>query len=407
MAEGNINDVIDRLGRAFEEFKSSNDQRIKAIESKAGTAELDEKLSKINAELSKLDGLKSQFDDLAKKALRPGAAGSSEDADKAEHKARFMRFVRKGDESGLAEAERKSLQIAVGADGGFALPEQIDQAISARLVDISPVRAAATVITVSTTDYKKLHDIRGTASGWVGETAARTTTNSPQLAEIPAFMGEIYANPNSTQTALDDVFFDAEAWLADSIATEFAYREGAAFVSGDGTNKPKGFTAYTTAATADASRAFGTLQHIATGVAGDFAASNKADVLLTTMFSLKAGHRAGAVWMSNKALLAEMRAFKDTTGQYLWQPGLQAGQPSVLLGYPVIEAEDMPAKAASSLSLAFGNFRAGYCVVDRIGTRTLRDPYTNKPYVQFYATKRVGGMVLDSEAIKLVRFAVT
>jgi HK97 family phage major capsid protein len=405
--DANINSVIERLGRAFEEFKSTNDQRLKAIEAKSGTAHLDEKISKINADLGVLEQLKTQLDDLSKKALRPGAGGTPEDADKAEHKARFMRFVRKGDESGLGDLERKALQIAVNADGGFALPEEIDRTVSQRLVDISPIRSIATNVTVSTTDYKKLHDIRGTASGWVGETAARTATNSPQLAEIPAFMGEIYANPQATQTSLDDIFFDAEAWLAASIATEFAFREGAAFVAGDGTTKPKGFMAYTTAATADASRAFGTIEHVATGVSGGWPASNPSDVLISLIYKLKAGFRGNARWVTNKALLGEIRGFKETTGQYIWQPGLQAGMPSTLLGFPVVESEDVAAKAANSLSLALGDFRAGYCIVDRIGTRTLRDPYSNKPYVGFYATKRVGGMLLDSEAIKVIKFSTT
>jgi HK97 family phage major capsid protein len=178
-------------------------------------------------------------------------------------------------------------------------------------------------------------------------------------------------------------------------------------VTGNGTKKPKGFLDYTTAATADSSRAFGTLQHVITGVDGDFAASNKADKLIDVIHTLKAGHRAGSVWMMNTLTLSEVRKFKDTTGQYLWQPSVQAGVPSTLLGYSVIEAEDMPDIATGSLSIAFGNFAAGYMIVDRIGIRSLRDPYSNKPYVGFYTTKRVGGMVVDSEAIKVLKFSAT
>jgi HK97 family phage major capsid protein len=263
------------------------------------------------------------------------------------------------------------------------------------------------VRTVSTSDYKKLVNVRGTASGWVDEDDARTATASSSMAQVTPFMGEIYANPQATQQMLDDVFFNAEQFIIDECATEFAAKEGAAFVVGDGTKKPKGFCAYTTAATADSSRAFGTLEHVATGVAGDWAASNKADILITLVHKLKAGLRANARWVTNKGLLAEIRTFKDAEGNYLWRPGLEAGQPSTLLGYGITEAEDMPAKAASALSLAFGDFRRGYTIVDRIGTRILRDPYTNKPYVGFYVTKRVGGMVVDSQAIKFVKFAVS
>lgn len=191
------------------------------------------------------------------------------------------------------------------------------------------------------------------------------------------------------------------------LAEEFAVAEGAAFISGNGTNKPKGFLAYTTAATADSSRAFGTLEHIATGVSADFAASNKADVLYQVQAALRQGYRANAVWMMGKAMMFELMRIKDTTGQYLWQPSLQAGVPVNLLGTAVYEAEDMPVKAANSLSIAYGDFNRGYTIVDRVGTRMLRDPYTNKPYVGFYTTKRVGGGVINSEAIKLIKFSAS
>ena len=221
-------------------------------------------------------------------------------------------------------------------------------------------------------------------------------------------MGELYANPQVTQQSLDDLFFNVEAELSEQLVEEFAVKEGGAFVSGDGTNKPKGFLAYTTAATADSSRAFGTIEHIATGVSGDFAASNKADVLYTTVQALKAGYRAGSSWVMGKALMFEIMRLKDTTGQYLWQPRIsENGLGLTLVGFPVVEAEDMPVKAANSLSIAFGNFRRGYLIVDRVGMRMLRDPYSNKPYVGFYTTKRVGGAVINSEAIKLVKFSLS
>lgn len=396
--------AIENIGRDWEAFKAAD-----AATKSRGEAERKEILEKINNALTASEEAKKAAEFASTKAGRLMAAGGTEiDAEKVEHKQAFGKFLRKGIDTGLGEIERKALSIGTAADGGYALPEQIDAMVQKKVVDISPIRGISTVVTVSTNDYKRLIDVRGTASGWVGETAARPATNTPQLYEAAAFMGEVYANLTASQTSLDDIFFDAEAWLADGIATEFARAEGAAFVAGSGTNQPKGFMAYATAATADSSRAFGTLEHIATGVAGDWAASNKGDVLVSTVYKLKAAHRAGAVWVTNKALLSEIRAFKEsTTNAYMWQPGLAAGQPSTLLGYEVVEAEDVAAKAASSLSLAFGNFKNGYCVVDRVGVRTLRDPYTNKPNVQFYATKRTGGMVLDSEAIKVVKFAVS
>ena len=398
-----IKQAVEGLAKSWSDFQAAD-----AATKGRSESERKEMLEKVNAAIAEAEAAKKAAELASQKAGRLSVgADAGVDPAKAEHKKAFNAFVRKGVETGLKELEQKAVQLAVNADGGFALPEEIAADVQARLVDISPVRAAATVVTVSTSDYKRLVDIRGTASGWVGETAARTATNTAQLAERAAFMGEVYANPQVTQQALDDIFFNVEQWVAESVATEFARAEGAAFVSGDGTNKPKGFLNYATAATADASRADATLQHIATGVSGDFAASNKGDVLINLVYALKAGHRAGAVFMVNKALLGEIRGFKETSGQYLWQPGLAAGQPSTILGYPVIEAEDMPAKAANSLSIAFGNFRNGYCVVDRVGIRTLRDPFSNKPYVGFYTTKRVGGMLLDSEAIKVVKFSTT
>jgi len=398
-----IKSAVEALANAVAEFRSvDRDYKSRA------DAERAEALSKANAAIESAEAAKQAAEAAATKAgrLAVGAGGDADPA-KAEHKKAFGAFIRKGLETGLRDIERKAVQLAVNADGGFALPEEIAADVQARLVDISPVRQVATVVQVSTNDYKRLIDIRGTTSGWVGETAARPETNTPALAERAAFMGEVYSNPRATQWSLDDVFFNVEQWIAESVATEFARAEGAAFISGDGTNKPKGFLNYTTAATADGSRADAVLEHVATGVSGDFAASNKADVLISTVYKLKAGLRAGAAWMTSKAILAELRAIKETGGQYIWQPGLAAGQPSTLLGYPMYEAEDMPAKAAGSLSLAFGNFRAGYCIVDRVGISTLRDPYSSKPYVSFYTTKRVGGMLLDSEAIKVVKFSTT
>jgi HK97 family phage major capsid protein len=399
-----LKNILDAQGRAWEEFKKANDARIADIEKKGvSDAVLTDKLAKINAAL---DGYKGEIDALAKKAFRPGA-GADVDPDKEAHRKAFSAFMRKGTETGLLDLERKAITVGVLGDGGYALPEVIDTMISERLVDISPMRAVAEIVTVSTSDWKRIHNTRGMASGWVGETTARTATNTPTIVEIPAIMGEIYANPQASQQSLDDLAFNVEAWIADNIATEFAFQEGGAFVTGNGTNKPKGITAYTTAATADASRAFGTVEHVATGVSADFAASNKGDKLIDLVFKLKAGFRANASWMLAKAILGEVRQFKGSDNNYLFQPGLAAGTPATLLGYPIVEAEDMPVKAANSLSIAFGDFKRGYCIVDRVGIRSLRDPYSNKPNVGFYTTKRVGGMVTDSEAIKFLKFSVS
>lgn len=315
--------------------------------------------------------------------------------------AAFEGFLRSG-----ASLELKSFTGVSGDAGGYAVPKEIDAAIDATLKSISPIRAIANVVKVGTAGYRKLVTTGGTPSGWAAETAARPETATPVFTEIAPPMGELYANPSASQAMLDDAAFDVEEWLAGEIAMEFAKAEGAAFVGGSGTNRPKGFLQAATASTSDATRAFGTLQYLASGAAGDFAA-NPQDKLIDLVQALRGPYRQGASFVMNAATLARLRKFKTTDGQFLWAPSLHAGTPATLLGYPVIEAEDMPDIAASSLSIAFGNFRIGYLIAERSETAVLRDPYSNKPFVNFYATKRIGGCVANSEAIKLLKFSVS
>lgn len=407
--------VVDAIQRAFTDFKSVNDERLTKLEKGGATGDLEAKLAAVQSDIAKALDLKKDLERLESKQNLQGitgpmgSKGGDANPDKVAYKAAFFdRFVRKGEDSpDMKGLQAKAVNITTGSDGGYAVPEQIDREIEKLQRDLSPMRQMAKVVTVGTSDYKKLVNVNGIASGWVGEAAARPATGTSSLAEVTPFMGEIYANPQVTQSALDDLFYDVEADLNEQLIEEFAVAEGAAFYSGNGTNKPKGFLAYTTAATADSGRAFGTLEHIATGVAGDFAASNKGDALYDVVKALKAGYRNGAMWTMGKAIMFEVMKIKDTTGQYLWQPKLsETGLGLTLLGFGIVEAEDMPVKAANSLSIAFGNFRRGYTIVDRMGMRMLRDPFSNKPYVGFYTTKRVGGMVVNSEAIKLLKFAV-
>nr|WP_240610367.1 phage major capsid protein [Sphingomonas pokkalii] len=300
--------------------------------------------------------------------------------------------------------ETKALSGNSGAEGGYAVPREIDARIDATLKAISPIRAIANVVKVGTSGYRKLVASGGIESGWAAETAGRPMTATPTFNEVAPPFGELYANPAASQAMLDDALFDVEAWLADEIAREFAAAEGAAFVSGSGINRPKGFLTAPTATTADSVRAFGTLQYLATGAAGAFAA-NPEEKLIDLVQALRAPYRQGASWVMNSATLARIRKFKTSDGAMLWQPSLAVGQPATLLGYPVVEAEDMPDIAANSTAIAFGNFQAGYLIAERGETQLLRDPYSNKPFVHFYATKRLGGMVSNSEAIKLLKFS--
>jgi HK97 family phage major capsid protein len=399
--------AVDDLGRAFETFKDSND--LAAIEKKTrGTVDalLDQKIDRINDEL---DRLQANVNGMQMAGRRPAMGDATfERLEAIEHKAAFYdRYVRKGLESGLDVLESKALSIGVDADGGFAVPEELDQSIENLLKDISPIRRIANVVQIGTANYKKLVNLSGAASGWVAETAARTETATPTFAEVVPSLGELYANPAATQQMLDDAYFNVEEFLAEELAQEFGAQEGAAFVDGDGVNKPTGFLQATIATTDDSSRAFGTLQYRASGVDADFPAADPSDILVDLIYDLRPVYRAGAVFVMNTNLIAEIRKFKDLDGNYLWRPGLAEGVPATLLGYPVVETEDMPDKASDSLSIGFGNFRRGYTITDRTGTRILRDPYSNKPFVHFYATKRTGGGVVNSEAIKLLKFGLT
>ncbi len=345
-----------------------------------------------------VDEVKSRLEKVSRAAARPAIGGSA--AASPELKGFVDGYLRHG-----REAELKSFTTGVLADGGYAVPREIDVAIAAQLKAVSPIRAIAQVVQVGTSGYRKLVSSTGTASGWVSETAARPETGTAKFNEIAPPMGELYANPAASQAMLDDAAFNLEEWLAGEIAAEFAKAEGTAFVNGTGTNQPRGFLAAPTSNAGDATRPFGTLQFTATGNASSFDTSPELK-LIDLVHSLKAAHRQGAVFVMNSKTLSAVRKFKAADGSFLWQPGIMDGQPARLLGYPVIEAEDMPDVAANAFPIAFGNFRNGYLIAERRQTTILRDPFTNKPFVNFYATKRVGGQVLDSDAIKLLKVSV-
>lgn len=391
-----VEQVAQELQVKFDDFRSKNDKRIDALESEKG--KLAGEVETLNGKLTELDNLKSDLEAELAAIKRPGGSPQQSKA-ATEHKTAFMQFMRKGDDDGLRDLERKALQVGSDEDGGYAVPEELDRSILTLLQDEVVMRQEASVITVGGADYKKLVNVGGTASGWVGETDPRPATDASKLKLIEPFMGEIYGNPQATQKMLDDVFFNAEAWINSELATEFSEQEEIAFTIGDGTKKPKGFLAYASSLESDKDRAFGTLQHIQSGSA----AAVTADSIIQLVYTLRKTHRNGAKFMMNNNSLFKIRMLKDTEGNYLWRPGLELGQPSTLVGYGIAENEQMPDIAADAKAIAFGNFKRGYIIVDRIGTRVLRDPYTNKPYVGFYTTKRTGGMLADSQAIKLLK----
>lgn len=390
-----VEQVAQELQAKFDAFKEKNDKRLEAVEQEKG--KLAGEVETLNGKLSELDELKSALEEELKQVKRPAGGPQSKAA--SEHKTAFIGFMRKGKDDGLRELERKALQVSVDEDGGYAVPEELDRTILNLLKDEVVMRQEATTITVGGANYKKLVNLGGTASGWVGETDARPETDASKLGQIEPFMGEIYGNPQATQTMLDDAFFNVEDWINSELAIEFAEQEEIAFTSGNGTKKPKGFLAYASTLDPDKTRAFGTLQHILSGAA----AGVTADAIIKLVYTLRKVHRNGAKFMMNNNSLFAIRILKDSEGNYLWRPGLELGQPSSLVGYGVAENEQMPDIAADAKAIAFGNFKRGYTIVDRIGTRILRDPYTKKPFVGFYTTKRTGGMLVDSQAIKLLQ----
>lgn len=412
-------ETIDRIGRGFEEYQAANDERLKEIKSGGERPETRAKLDKLDAEMDRLAELKADIEKLIAKASRPGliGGGKTESPEQAEYKASFEQWMRDPKkpenldriykaQKALIETRAAQVVTSTGSAGGFALPEEIEATIARLTVDMSPIRQISTVRTIGSSDYKELFDVGGAAGEWVGETGARSQTNTPDLAEVAPTMGTLSARPRASEESLDDLFFDVSAWLAASVAETHGQMEGAAFVSGNGTNRPTGFLAGPTpVTTADAGRAFGTLQYVASAQAS--AMPTSADVFLDLVYSLRARYRANARWVTSRAVLAALRKYKDTTNQYLWQPSLSASQPETFMGYPVTEAEDMPAVAANAFPLAFGDFREGYLIVDRVGTRVTRDDITVPGFVQWYVRKRVGGRIRNSQAIKLLKIAAS
>lgn len=396
--------ALDTLMRSFETYKETNELRLAQIE-RNGAADpvTADKLARIDGVL---DLHTARLDEIAIKGQRPALGGGRlAGAAHREHGDAFATYVRHGEAGGLKALEAKALSAGSGADGGYLVPFETEQEIGRRLAVLSPIRALATVRVIGAGLYKKPFMTAGPAVGWAAETAARAQTDSPVLAELTFPAMELYAMPAATQALLDDGQVNIEEWIAGEVDSAFADQEGTAFVSGDGVTKPTGFLSYPKVA--ESAWTWGKTGYLATGAAGAFAAANPSDPLLDQVYALKGGYRQNATFVLNRRTQAAVRKLKDNTGDYLWAPPAVAGQPASLLGFPVQEAEAMPDMADGAFSIAFGDFRRGYLVVDRAGVRVLRDPYSAKPYVLFYTTKRVGGGVQDFDAIKLLKFAAS
>jgi HK97 family phage major capsid protein len=421
-----VKQAVEGFHTAFAEFKKTNDERIKQIEKKgAADAVTEDKLKKIEDAIQKsqddLKAAQKRADELEVAFKRHG--GDSKTQEAAEKEAKEFSLLRKREISveqtqaykgafhsyitrnnaGATADEVKALSVGSDPDGGYAVHPDMSGRINTLVYETSPIRQVANVVTISSDALEGMNDLDEAGAGWIGETDARNETTSPKIGEYRIPVHEVYAEPRATQKMLDDAAFNAETWLAAKVADKLSRLENAAFVAGDGVKKPRGFLNYS-AGTPSAS-AFNVIEQIVSGASGAFASSNPGDALINLVYSLKAAYRENAVFMMRRATLSAVRRLKDGQNNYLWQPDFQQRQGGTLVGFNVVEAEDMPAIAANSLSIAFGNFNVGYQIVDRIGLRILRDSFTAKPYVKFYTTKRVGGDVVNFEAIKLMKFS--
>lgn len=386
--------MLAALNTAFEEFKAANDAKLKA---KVDDVVLTQKIDRINTAVGDMQAsFQKAIDDLTAAQAAAGAGGAviGDIKGDPDYIAAFKAHMRKG----TVEA---AMSKGTAEDGGYLAPIEWDRSIANKLKVISPIRANAQVQNISGAGFRKLYSDRNFGSGWVGETAARPATSTGQLAPLDFVPGEIYANPAMTQGLLDDAAIDLEQWLSGEVDTEFARQEGIAFVSGDGVNKPFGILTYVTGAANAAKHPWGDIKTVVSGAAAAFAS----DGFIDLFYSLPAEFRANAKVYTNRLSQGAMRKLKDGQGNYLWQPSFAAGQPATLAGEPIVEVADMPNVAAGNIAALYGDMAATYLVVDRIGIRVLRDPFTNKPYVHFYTTKRVGGGVQNPEPMRALKIA--
>lgn len=423
-----ISAAIAEVKTGFEAFKEANDQRVKELARGIADPLVEEKLAKINADLDKkqelidqlysasrrkhltVDGKSVNVEELDTKAaawasMCAKARGTRIDDYTHEkamaYKAAFLEYLRKDDRV-LGPEETKALSVGSDPDGGYVVDPDTSGRIVMKQFETSPIRQYASVQVISTDALEGLHDLDETSAGWVSETGSRTETSTPQLKAWRIPVHEMYAEPRATQKLLDDAYIDMEAWLAAKVADKFSRVENAAFLSGTGVGQPRGLLTYTAGTTLP-----GQIEQIASGANGDFAADpDGADPLLSMIYGIKSQYRQNGVFFMNRTTMGAIRKLKTTDGQYHWQPAVSAGQPSTLFAYPVASFEDMPAYTTTgNLAVGFGDLAEAYQIVDRLGVRVLRDPFTAKPYVKFYTTKRVGGDVVNFEAVKLLKMS--
>jgi len=419
-----VKEAIDKIGTSWQAYRDTNDAQIKALKegNETKARDLGEKLVKLEGEISKftelkrsveleMDAHKSRIEELETRSKQPGA--TQLEKVNGEYKKAFIEFIRGRGQAPEAErkmqecqqklVELKTVTIGSNAGGGYAVPEEISRQIEVLERKFSPVRDLVKVVQAGTSDYKELVNLRGSSSGWVGESDARTQTNTSLLREVAPTHGELYAYPQASEWSLDDIFFNVENWLSEEVATSFALKEGDAVIRGNGTNKPTGMlntAPVTTADFASPLRAPAAYQYVASdaspiGILGD--------ALIDLIYTLNSMYRAGASFAMNSTTIGAVRKLKDGNDQYLWQPGLQNGQPERLLGYPVSPWEQLDDIGSNKYPVLFGNFRRAYVLADRVGMRITRDNVTNIGFVRFYVRRREGGIPLNNDALKVLK----
>lgn len=434
-----LKELLDKQHATFDEFKRANDERLAQLEQR-GTADVVtvEKVERLSAELDKLQ---DNFRALEALATRPGRGDSREDQDRLsarlsvanvhlqsiaglagrptksfdaetlkKYEADYVEYLRSGRDGKMQDWHRQDFQITVDGDGGFLVPPDMSGRIVTRIYERSEVAGLVNVQPTTASELEGIADTADVDAGWRGETEPVTDTTNTQLGKYTIPVEEMWAMPRASTRLIADAAVNVEAWVAAKLGDRFARLQGAAVVNGDGVKKPRGWMQYPTATTADATRPWGTLQRRGTGASGAIGTvtsmvSDAFDKLIDLTMDLKPEYRANARFVARRATYALYRQVKSADGVYIWQPSAQVGQPATMLGYPVAEAEDMPAIGASADFLAFGDFREGYTMVERQGITILRDPYTAKGWVKFYATRRIGGGVVNFDAIKLLRAA--
>lgn len=398
MSMAEITERVHHLGSAWDEFQKVNDARLREIEKKGHADPLYmEHLHKLG---QMMEQNKQRVDQLETVWRRPslGEAGeySQKSAYGGEYRKALVSYLRKGAELGLGELQTKALSVGSDPDGGYLVTEAMAETVARKIYESSPIRQLATVETISTDALDVIEDTGESAASWTTETGAISDTTTPQIGKHSIAVHEMYAQPKATQKLVDDASINIEQWIAGKVAEKFSRLEATAFISGSGSGQPKGILSYA------AGTSWAQIEQINSGSDG----AVTSDSLIKLYYALKTDYARGATFLMNRSVLQSVRLLKEaTTNQYLWQPGLAAGTPDTLLGIPVMQAADMPVAATNSLSVAVGDFKRAYLVVDRVGLRILRDPFTEKPFIKFYTTRRVGGEVVNYEAVKLLKLA--